>query len=189
MTAEPKTPIINDRGRKAIARGFALLLVVAGCAQLFTFVVPGFLHLYAVGAWPVQTGTMSDSAQTSYSGPNDGYSHYNVRDLFRIRDGAVERVCHWDEPVSTETQSFIDERLKPDAWLWARGEAVTLHVQPDGQMCEPVDGWSRALALTTFWLRLGVSCCFGVALVLWFWQRQIRIPADSATAANQGGVK
>jgi hypothetical protein len=185
MTAEQKTPLINTKGRKAIARGFAFLLFVVGCGQLFTFVVPGFMRLYAINAWPVQTGTMSDSVQQSYSYPNEGTSHYEVRDLFRIREGAAERVCHWDEPVTTDNQYYVDERLKPGAWLWPRGATVALHVQPGGQMCEPVEGWSRALALTTFWLRLWVACSFGAAIVLWFWQRRIRVPADSAAGADQ----
>jgi hypothetical protein len=57
MSAELKTPIISDKGLMAIFRSFALLLVIVGCGQLFTFVVPGFLHLYAVSAWPEGTGT------------------------------------------------------------------------------------------------------------------------------------
>jgi hypothetical protein len=176
-SADPKTSIERQKGLKAIARGFALLLVVAGCAQLFTFVIPGLLHLYASSAWPMQMGTMSESVQTSYSGPNAGSSLYNARDIFRIGGGATERFCHWDEPVGTQVRDWIAERLQPGAWLWPRGATVALYVQPGGKMCEPVDGWRRALEQTTFWLRVGVGSCFGAALALWLWQRRLRVPS------------
>ncbi len=182
MSSEFEKSVRQARGKKMVALAVALILTILGCSELLGFVYPGILHLRAVSAWPVKTGTMTESVLTRYTDPAHSYNPtYNAVDVFRIRDGTVERSCHWNEPVGTQVYDWITDRLKPEHWLWQRGAAVALYVQPGGRLCEPVDGWNRALHLTTLWLRLVVVFSFGGSLALLVWQWSIRVPHQDAT--------
>jgi hypothetical protein len=177
MTAGTTASNKRLKGRKALALGAAFVLAIMGCSQLLALAIPGAFDLYASSAWPVQSGTMTDSVERAHA--YSGRWTYGVRDVFRTGVGGAERLCHWDEPVLTHVQSWIDQRLEPRAWLWPKGASVNLHVQAGGRLCSPVGGWWLAVERTTFWVRAGISACFLGALGLWLWQRRICVPGNS----------
>jgi hypothetical protein len=185
VSSEFKKAVKNAKGKKAVVVVLALILLGLGCSELVAFIYPGIVHLRAVSAWPVHPGTMSESVLTSFTSPQDNQNPiYNAVDVFRVNDGDKEHFCHWDEPVGTEVYDRINERLKPEHWLWSRGTSVSLYVQPGGKLCEPVDGWTRAVSLTSFWVRLIIGFSFSGALVLWIWQRRIVVPTEPTSSTK-----
>jgi len=141
------TPVAPQRRRAfGIFGWFGFSLILA--ALLFFILASVKVHYLAVTRWTLVNGTVvSRSVLRHWSTGNartPSTLSYQVRDVYRVQRDGSESLCHWDDPLGAGVRSWIDARVATRRQYWPIGAKLQVYAEPDGDRCEPLQGWERS---------------------------------------------